>query len=557
MGAHRDSLKLDVPVQLPAALETVATSGVVQGDSQQEGLKVPGGVQPGSARLQATVSCSALSGVEAAVNWLLDYPYGCLEQRLSRLVPLLLAGDLVDSFGNPGLDARTLKARVQSELDELASFQVEGGGFSLWPKGDKVHDFLTAYAVRTLLEARERGYKVDQEMLDGARASMKRGLNKTQFDYPLSEVERATLRASLLEALTRLDYADASTLSALFRDRQNLSLDGKVYLLKAAVRTRNWTVADTLRQELESLAKVEAQTAWFEESEPQPWLYGSTVRTTGLVVEALLEKGDFALAPRVVRWLMEARKDGHWGTTQEDVAALRALLAYRSRFEKDPADLQATVELAGQRILQTRLTRQDPMASSDTALDQKTAGETLKVDFQRTGQGPLHYDMRLRYAPAQDPPARDQGFTVFRVVRPLEGEGVHTGPFTPGQTYRVTLTVMTPAERRYVVVDEPVPAGFEVVQTTFETESDELRRVLKEGGLSNPWIGTFNHFEIEDSRVLLFADGLQAGEHTFEYLVRAMLPGHYRLPATRAEEMYHPEVFGTTAAQAVEVKPVR
>ncbi len=557
LGDHRDSLKLDLPVRLSAALETVATSGVVRGEAQQEGLKVPGGVLPGSARLQATVSGSALSGVEAAVNWLLDYPYGCLEQRLSRLVPLLLAGDLVGAFGNPELDAKALRTRVQEEVDSLASFQVEGGGFSLWPKGTKVHDYLTTYAVRTLLEARERGFRVDRAVLDGARASMKQALNRTQHDYPYSDREKATLRACLLETLTRLDYRDSATLSSLFKDRQDLSVEGKVHLMRAAARLDNPAVVSTLRRELEALARVEAQTAWFEEGQDLPWLYGSTVRTTGSVLEALLEQGDFALAPRVVRWLMEAREEGHWGTTQQDVAALRALLAYRRRYEKDPADLEATVRVAGQQILKAHLTRSAPLASSDTDLDGRTPGDTLKVDFQRAGQGPLHYDLRLRYAPAQDPPARDQGFSVFRVVRPLSGEGVHVGPFTPGQTYRVTLTVLTPTERRYVVVDDPVPAGFEVVQTTFETESDQMRQVLEEGGLAQPWFGTFNHFEIEDSRVLLFADGLQAGEHTFEYLVRAMLPGLYRLPATRAEEMYHPEIFGTTAVQVVEVKPVR
>jgi len=557
LGDHRDSLKLDLPVNRSEAVETVATSGVVRGQAQQEGLKVPGGVVPGSARLKTTVSGSALSGVEAAVNWLLDYPYGCLEQRLSRLVPLLLAGDLVTAFGNPELDAKALRTRVQEELDALASFQVESGGFSLWPKGTRVHDYLTAYAVRTLLEARDRGFRVDRAILDRARASMKQALHKTDHEYPYSEQEKATLRAFLLETLTRLDYRDSAALSSLFKNRQDLSVEGKVHLMRAAARLDNPTVVSALRRELESLARVDAQTAWFEEGHSQPWLYGSTIRTTGSVLEALLEQGDFALAPRVVRWLMEAREKGHWGTTQQDVSALRALLAYRSRYEKDPVDLEATIRMAGQEILRARLTPRQPVASTESVLDRQTAGDTLKVDFQRTGRGPLHYDLRMRYAPAQDPPARDQGFSVFRVVRPLSGEGVHRGPFTPGQTYRVTLTVLTPTERRYVVVDEPVPAGFEVVQTTFETESEQMRRVLEEGGLDRPWFASFNHFEIEDSRVLLFADGLQAGEHTFEYLVRAMLPGQYRLPATRAEEMYHPEVFGTTAVQVVEVKPVR
>jgi len=557
LGSHRDSLKLPLPVHLSQRLETVATSGTVQSGSQAEQVRVPGGVLPGTAVLETTVSSSVLSGVEEALNWLVDYPYGCLEQRLSRLVPLLLAGDLLTASARTDLDEQALKVRTQAELDELASFQVEAGGFSLWAGADRVHDELTAYAVRTLLEARERGFRVEEAMLTRARAAMKKALNQESRDYPFSPAEALTVRASLLEALTRMDYRDPATLSALFKERENLSLDGKVHLLRAAWRMDNVTVVGELRRDLQNLARVEAQTAWYEDPVPQPWLFASSVRTTGLVLEAFLEQGEAPLAPRMVRWLMEARRNGHWGTTQQDAAALRALLAYRSRFESQDPDLEATVQVAGRGILQARLNSKAPLASSRTPLEDGKVGEALEVLVGRRGQGTLHYDLRLRYAPEKDPPARDEGFTVFRTVRPLQGTKVHVGPFQAGETYRVTLTVLSPAERRFVVVEEPVPAGFEVVQTTFETESDELRQVLAQAGVPKPWMGTFNHFEIEDSRVLLFADGLAPGEHTFEYLVRAMLPGTYRLPATQVEEMYHPEIFGTTAVQVVEVRPGR
>ena len=53
---------------------------------------------------------------------------------------------------------------------------------------------------------------------------------------------------------------------------------------------------------------------------------------------------------------------------------------------------------------------------------------------------------------------------------------------------------------------------------------------------------------------MLFADTLAPGEHTYEYLVRAQTPGSYAYPATQVEEMYHPEVFGRTAAGTLTVK---
>ena len=66
--------------------------------------------------------------------------------------------------------------------------------------------------------------------------------------------------------------------------------------------------------------------------------------------------------------------------------------------------------------------------------------------------------------------------------------------------------------------------------------------------------GTFDHWEIYDDKVLLFADALYAGEHTFSYLVRAMTFGTFTMPPTKAEEMYTPEVFGYNRQRTIKVK---
>jgi uncharacterized protein YfaS (alpha-2-macroglobulin family) len=66
--------------------------------------------------------------------------------------------------------------------------------------------------------------------------------------------------------------------------------------------------------------------------------------------------------------------------------------------------------------------------------------------------------------------------------------------------------------------------------------------------------GTFDHYEIYDEKVLLFADALFAGEHTFSYVVRAMTFGTFTMPATKAEEMYTPEVFGYNRQRTIIVK---
>jgi uncharacterized protein YfaS (alpha-2-macroglobulin family) len=67
------------------------------------------------------------------------------------------------------------------------------------------------------------------------------------------------------------------------------------------------------------------------------------------------------------------------------------------------------------------------------------------------------------------------------------------------------------------------------------------------------WWEGFNHIEMHDNRVLLFSDSLRAGIHTHRYLARALTPGQFTLPGTKAEEMYAPEIFGRSAEQVVKI----
>jgi alpha-2-macroglobulin len=111
---------------------------------------------------------------------------------------------------------------------------------------------------------------------------------------------------------------------------------------------------------------------------------------------------------------------------------------------------------------------------------------------------------------------------------------------------KVTVSVVVYQDRHFVAVEDPLPAGFEVVSTTFATSAskpDESGRVSI----------AFNHTETYDDRVSLFADYLPAGIHTYTYLVRALHAGTYVMPSTRAECMYEPEVFGCTQSDRIQI----
>jgi hypothetical protein len=119
----------------------------------------------------------------------------------------------------------------------------------------------------------------------------------------------------------------------------------------------------------------------------------------------------------------------------------------------------------------------------------------------------------------------------------------------------VTLKVHTTHERRFVALVDALPGGFEVVNPDFGTEGGEDLRQLGREKAKEAWWGNFNRHEVYDDRVLLFADDLQPGDHTYSYLVQATTPGDFLLPPTWVEEMYEPEIFGRGPTGRLKIVP--
>jgi len=120
-----------------------------------------------------------------------------------------------------------------------------------------------------------------------------------------------------------------------------------------------------------------------------------------------------------------------------------------------------------------------------------------------------------------------------------------------------------------VVVDDPLPAGFEGQNSRFATTLQDVqggvtRQSVDYGG-GMPWDSleggwwwwrpwwSFSHTEMRDDRMLLFANHLPAGVYTYSYTARATTIGEFQLPPVHAEAMYQPELFGHSASSKVRV----
>ena len=143
----------------------------------------------------------------------------------------------------------------------------------------------------------------------------------------------------------------------------------------------------------------------------------------------------------------------------------------------------------------------------------------------------------------------------MKIIEPADGKKA-TG-FTEGTVYKVTVSVSSQYDRHFVMLEDAVPAGFEVIKTGFETESSYYAQVLasirSQQAKKNGW-RTFDHQEYYNDRVISFATNMSKGEHLFTYLVRANYKGKYSMFPAKAFLMYSPEVYGSSNSSEIEIK---
>jgi uncharacterized protein YfaS (alpha-2-macroglobulin family) len=571
LNGETDAYQEVVPVVVLTPHETVAAYGQTQAAASEK-LVMPRGVMPGFGGLTVELGSTALVGLGEGARYLVEYPYGCAEQKASAALPLILAADLGGAFSLPGIDPAAWRSQAQTAVKELEAFQCGNGGFTLWPGACwSVSPYLTSWLLHIFHVAAEHGLDVDRGVMARSYDYLERELAQ---EPPLDDGSRPAdlaWRTFAAKVLVEGGRNQDSAINRLLPQLDRMPVFALAHLLDAlgSGNTRTKERTELLRR-IDNAVLDEAGSAHVEElTDPYlMWFWNSNVRSTSIALGSLVRRGgrDLAQIQPMVRWLLAARKNGRWGNTQENAWALEALVAYYKAYETAVPQFSATVALGRQTVMREAFsgrsteaaTREVPMRELAPA----PAGTARDLRFEKSGPGTLFYTARLQYVVNelfQD--ALDTGFAISRSYAPfVDGkDGTASTTFKAGDLVRVTLRLSLTKERRYVAVTDPLPAGFEAVESWFATTATDLARAQdQQGGQDDRrwwWTrGGFDHVERHDDRVHLFATRLSEGVHEFSYIARATTAGTFRTAPAHAEEMYEPEVFGRTATATIEVQ---
>ena len=470
------------------------------------------GFRPATVTRTLTVGPLPMTHFTANLGNLLRYPYGCLEQTTSRILPLIYFTDLAKALEPELFVDSDPAAMVYAGLRRLVGMQLISGGFAMWPGSRKVNPWASTYATHA-------GFHIDESIYGKALAF----LDQTVRSHESRERAGVEQLVYALYVLARADRPERGQMDFVRQNLQEFLRPSARGLLAATyAMTGNQAVANELLASLEPIDEAERETGQN---------FDSSTRNRALLLLALLETipEDPRVAGLFDRLAREASSRS-W-TTQETSFAFLAM-GQLARLQGDArAVYEGELFVAGQLIgsFDSR-TRSFLLPGEGRVRLELGSGFQAGSAFYSLVTRGIPLDRRFR--------EEERGLEVEREFRTRLGRKVNLSEIRQGELIVVKTRIRSvrgPVQN--VVIQQLLPSGLEV-------ENPRLSTTERLGWMTGTALGA-DYQDLRDDRVLFFAD-LPANQWRTVYtLLRAVSPGDFRIPPAHAEAMYNPELSYT------------
>ncbi len=511
-GEHSDGMERDFFAHDHGIEKLIARAGKLRGDEAIVSLGLPAARRAGSTTLSVQIAPSMAVTMLDALPYLIDYPYGCVEQTMSRFLPAVITAKTLGDLGLDASDAMNrvfggierqhlgntqprgrqdlarLDDMVRSGLDRIHDFQHGDGGWGWWKEGDSDH-FMSAYVVWGLTLARDAGVDVREDALA-------RGVHFLELEI-IEQEGHPDIQSWMLHALSAYaasteaagvsyswEFPLSRTFDHLWDRRDQLNAYTRALLALSAHQLGLAEQAMTLVRNLENGVKrdeapdtsvvqrgggisdddVLGTAHWGEDGLWWRWSDGG-IEATSFALRALLaiDPGNALIEP-VTNWLIKNRRGAQWSNTRDTAIAIYALNDYLRVSGELEADLEYELLVNGERVARQRVSADQALqAPSRFVIDDELVvdGDNEIRIVRNDGDGPIYFSAEAVFFSLEEPvtPAGNEIFVRRQYYKLVGRETLLKGytydrvPVTDGETLtsgqRVEVVITIEAKNNY------------------------------------------------------------------------------------------------------------
>ncbi|MBF7092206.1 hypothetical protein IUY40_11710 [Flavobacterium sp. ALJ2] len=516
-GKEKSVYDVEIDMTNPNPVTNTFTDVILEPNSSKTIVWKTFGVS-GSNKAKLEVSSMPTINLNGRLQFLIQYPHGCVEQTTSSVFPQLFLNDVVD------IDAtrqQLIQKNVTAGITRLGGFQLSNGGLPYWQGNSIADDWGTSYAGHFMIEAEKKGYVLPinfkSKWLSYQQKEAKQWRFEPRYGNDMAQAYR-------LYTLALAGSSDLSSMNRL-RETKGISNESKLRLAAAYVLAGQKSAASSLLLS----SKIDD-----ESSNYNYYYYGSSDRNRAMALETMLLLGQKQKAFTMATKLAKSMASDQWMSTQTTAYSLYAMSQFSLNNGAKGIDVQFSKD-GKSHVVKTSKTVADRSlvvrAGTNSITLKNNKKNTIYVRVLNTGILPIGQENAIQ-----------SNVSAGIVFKNRKGEVINVSRITQGTEFIAEVTVRSQRNERVenVALTQILPSGFEIVNTRFTDYGDATNNVA-------------DYIDIRDDRTNFYF-GLKAGEtKVFKILLNASYLGNYYLPGLQCEAMYDNTFLARTKGFWVEV----
>ncbi|WP_396183974.1 alpha-2-macroglobulin family protein [Flavobacterium sp.] len=514
-GSERATYEVELDITNPNPVTTEFTDVVLEPNSSKTIAVSTFGVA-GSNKAQLEVSSFPTIDFSRRIQYLIQYPHGCLEQTTSSVFPQLYLADIFDLDQNRKTE---IQKNIKIGIQKLGGFQIANGGFSYWSGQNYADDWSSSYVGHFLIEAEKKGYVLPLNFKAKWIGYQQKASKEWRFAKNGNDFAQAY-------RLYTLALAGSPDMASMNRLRETIGISNESKLRLAA--------AYALAGQKQAAQSVFNQSKIDDTNPNSYYYYGSPERNQAMALETLILIDNKQRAFKMATDLAKNMASDQWMSTQTTAYSLYAMSKFAQQNGGKGVEVNFSVNGKPQSIKTAKSLANRNLeikTGSNSITIKNTKSNTLYVRVLTSGILPI----------GQEKAMQSKLFTNL-VFKSRSGAPVNVTKITQGTEFIAEITIRNQTNERVenLALTQIIPSGFEIVNTRFTDF----------GSFGN---NVADHIDIRDDRTNFYF-ALKANEsRTFRVLLNASYLGRYYLPGMQAEAMYDNTYAARTLGQWIEV----